>query len=177
MNEWLNLAWTEMNKPLPVIGISLAVIFSFVFVLFRATSFGKKSIKKLTELGKRTETSVNKGLKEYETYKAELDNKFNEHIVAIDNRVNVLNEQFDFFENAIYGILESVPNAKVKNAVEKFKEQWLVKKAEIGLIVSNNVNDLLQERENKIALLENKIGELTRMFEEFKNDNANKETL
>jgi len=74
-----------INKPLPIIGVSIAIICLFVFKCFVATRYGKKAIKDFKD--------ENEVLKEkIEEYKENIEHYHeivNEHIVAIDDLVRL----------------------------------------------------------------------------------------
>lgn len=49
---FLKAAWNFLNKPLPIVGVSLLMIFFFVWRMFAVSSYGKKQI---SEFQRRTD--------------------------------------------------------------------------------------------------------------------------
>lgn len=91
------------NKPLPVIGVSTLFVLIFAWKVFGATSFGKKSIKSLTNSFVRLKQDNSQALDELKAFMEQV----NEQLKAKDERISQL-------EDYIKKICDAIPNKKVK---------------------------------------------------------------
>lgn len=106
---FLTNAWTWLNTPLPVVGLSVLMICILVAKLYAASSFGKKQINEFKREAEKTkeeydalEDYVNKILKEY-------DDRFKK-------QESEIKELVDYTDKA----LALIPNKKIQNLREKY---------------------------------------------------------
>ena len=72
-----------INRPLPIIGVSIAIIGLFVFKCFVATRYGKKAINEYKEENRVLKEQIEKLKEEINHYHENV----NQHIVAMDDLV------------------------------------------------------------------------------------------
>jgi len=97
-----------LNKPLPVIGVSLVVVGLFLLRLFASSSLGKKQIntlkEKISDNEQKTKELVNTLTEQKDALKCELE--------------RLKQENKEYREQIIY-VLKLIPNAKVQNAIKE----------------------------------------------------------
>ena len=107
-SQWLANAWEFLNKPLPVVGISILMICWFAFLIFKRTSFGKRQLKKINEGFLRAHNEVESLKKEYTAFKEGV-------IKLLDEKQTEIN----FLKDVVKQICDATPNKKVKAIGEK----------------------------------------------------------
>lgn len=177
LNEGLSTSWDWLNKPLPVVCVSIVTIFIFIITILNRTSFGRRAIKRLTSLADRTSNKVNELQGNIIDYESKVDEKVKDYELEMDKKVAIITAQFDFFETSIFSALSQIPNLKVRNDVAKFQEGYEAKKQEIAEIIGTNYKNVISEREEKIKMLEDSIEKLSEQIKELSNGNINKEAL
>lgn len=93
-----------VNKPLPVIGVSLIVVGKLVFTLFARTSWGKSQIKAVNEKLEETKTSVEKEIKSLEEEKERLI------------------QELEAYKTSLIGVLSQIPNKKVQDKLSELSK-------------------------------------------------------
>lgn len=91
-----------INEPLPVVGVSLVIIFTFLYKFLATTSIGKKSIKELKEIASNSEKQIEMIIN---TTEQELERKQAE-----------INDLKAFIEK----LCETIPNKKVKEISKEY---------------------------------------------------------
>lgn len=94
--------YTFINEPLPVVGVSLVIIFTFLYKFLATTSIGKKSIKELKEIASNSEKQIEMIIN---TTEQELERKQAE-----------INDLKAFIEK----LCETIPNKKVKEISKEY---------------------------------------------------------
>lgn len=173
------------NNPtfITLVGILTASI--PLLTIFKNSSYGKKAIRKLTNLYNLGVSRANETLKKvedveklakekiealkgyYEEKAEELKNQCEQKVACAISFVN-------YYEDGVFAILEKIPNAKVQNEVKAFKEQYKEKKKEISetigdiyedyqLALKEKEDEIRKDYDSKVAYLENQINE-TKLF-------------
>lgn len=93
-----------VNKPLPVVGVSLVVVSKLVFTLFARTSWGKSQIKAVNEKLEETKSSVDSKIKLLEEEKA------------------LLIQELETYKASLIGVLEQIPNKKVQEKLSELSQ-------------------------------------------------------
>ena len=92
----------------------------------------------------------------------------------------------NFYEEAVFNILEKIPNVKVQEELKGFKGIYKEKKEQItetigviyqdyDLALERSKEEVRHEYEEKVAYLENEIAKINLYFSEVKGGNANGE--
>lgn len=157
-----------INKPLPIVGISLATIFVFIYTIYSKTSFGKAQINQAKAQVKELEQEINK----YKTYIYEIENKVVDYENEINIVVNGANQRIDFLCEKIVELCEKVPNAKVNALGNEIKDQYADKKA----ITNDYVMGAKAYSEEQVKELEQRIAELEELLNKVVNSYERKET-
>jgi len=139
------------NEPV-VISITTVLSTLGAFLLFLSkTSFGKKAIYKLTELGHRVEKKVNDIGETVEAHKKEVQNE----VVALkenyEQKIAIVLSIANFYEQSFFEIASLIPNAKVQAKVTEVREVYEAKKKvienEIGLIYDDFETAVIEKTE------------------------------
>lgn len=93
-----------VNKPLPVVGVSLVVVSKLVFSLFARTSWGKTQIKAVNEKLEETKSSVDSKIKLLEEEKA------------------LLIQELETYKASLIGVLSQIPNKKVQDKLSELSQ-------------------------------------------------------
>lgn len=139
-----------------ILGCTLLML--FVFIIIEVSYNNKKSDKKFNnksrEISKYAETSTAKQRERINL----LEKKINAFTIEQSEKFDAYFTNFDFYTEFLTEILEEVPNKKVKEKTELFKEKWENQKKEIQkylLDTKDEINKLKEE----VASLREKIGE------------------
>ena len=92
-----------INRPLPIVGVSLVVILLFVWKIVITSKVGKKKIAEYQE-------GLNLVKREFEEYKAHI----NEKMALIEEQANLIKDKADKAKEMINGICELTHNVKIK---------------------------------------------------------------
>ena len=157
-----------INRPLPIVGISLATLFVFIYTIYSKTSFGKAQINQAKAQVKELEQEINK----YKTYIYEIENKVVDYENEINIVVNGANQRIDFLCDKIVELCEKVPNAKVNALGNEIKEQYADKKA----TTNDYVMGAKAYSEEQVKELEQRIAELEELLNKVVNSYERKET-
>lgn len=183
----------------PVV-VTLSGIFSgalILFTIFAKTSFGRKAINKLTalyNLGARTATQTLKKVEDVEKLatekiselEAENSQKIEELKQEYEKKVSVLVSLFNFYIDALFETLATIPNVKLQAKVQELKEKYEDKKAAItqvvGLVYQDFTSALEKSREEirkeydeKLEFVTNQLNQLKLFISEIKEENINGE--
>ena len=163
MNMLDTLAY-YINKPLPLVGISVLTISLVALKIFAGTSFGKKALNEIKQESEIFKQKAEEYKEIAEQEKENAKNSIRELKQAYEKKLEVANSQFDFFENNLVKILEQIPNAKVQEELKLFKANYKQHKEEIGLVVNDGyelVNQKLQELEGVLNEAKQKLNNKT----------------
>lgn len=100
-----------INRPLPIIGVSLVVVFIFVYKIVIATRFGKKALNQY-------QNELNKTQRELEEYKLSIK----EEIALYQAKIEEYKQYGEQYKAYIVELCELSRNIKVKQLGEKIKE-------------------------------------------------------
>jgi len=100
-----------INRPLPIIGVSLVVVFIFVYKCVVATRFGKKALTQY-------QNELNKTQRELEEYKLSIK----EEIALYQAKIEEYKQYTKQYKDYIVELCELSHNVKVKQLGEKVKE-------------------------------------------------------
>ena len=93
-----------VNKPLPVVGVSLVVVAKLVLTLFARTSWGKSQIKAVNE--------------KFEETKANVDSK----IKLLEEEKALLIQELEIYKASLIGVLSQIPNKKVQEKLSELSQ-------------------------------------------------------
>lgn len=176
--QWLT---NVTNNPAFIAVASVVSSISGVLLIVSRTSLGKKALKKMFNLTtkiegdfdshkkvvedklKESEELINKKLSEL----AEVKDSVIEASKELDKQVKIYFNQFNFYEEQMFAILELIPNAKVQEKVSEFKAEWEDKKKEIEefLCISYEefeakAQEFEDEKNKQIAELQKQLDEI-----------------
>lgn len=160
--EWLNKVWEFLNKPLPIVGISVLMILFIVLKFISTTSVGQKAIKEFKRKYDDLTSEYNHLKLEYKQFKESVDSQIAELTENYETRLNIALAQFDYFESSIFSVLDKIPNAKVQSELKIFKEGYEEKKKEVGLLVNADIETKFKEID---ALKQQLINEFNKVME------------
>lgn len=170
-SQWLT---NITNNPTFITIASILSSVSGILLIISRTSFGKRAIKKLTELARKTEESFNthkeivaEKITEIENKVIEAKSDLEDATKELDRRFRVYFNQFSFYEEQMFSILELIPNAKVQEKLKELKNEWQNKKKEIEefLCISyeefeNKAKEFEEEKNKQIAELQRQLDEI-----------------
>lgn len=118
--EWVRNAWSFINTPLPIVGVSLVIVGRIVIEVLSMTSFGDK---KLSELEKKYE-SWREEAKRVENHEEELVNNSE----VLEAKVDLLLKDYGTSQtgliNIVYELCKTFPNKKVNALGDRIKELY-----------------------------------------------------
>ena len=129
------------NQPVIIIITSIVSTVVGVITVISKTSFGKKAIRQLTKTlnNVKDESDV---VRETSKLALELANKeINRLRDEYGSKLTEVYNQFDVLEKGIIEVLENIPNAKVKKALENFNATYQEKKKAITLFVQETYEE------------------------------------
>jgi len=153
-----------INKPLPLVGISVLTLSLVALKIFAGTSFGKKALNEVKEEAKTFKEEAEKYKEAYEEEKELAKEQVKELKADYENKLQIANSQFDYFEKNMIKILEQIPNAKVQEEIKTFNSNYKQHKEEIGLVVNDGyelVNAKLEELDGIIHEAKQKLNNKT----------------
>ena len=109
-----------INKPLPIIGVSIAIICLFAFKCFVATRYGKKALNDFKEENNVLKGQIDKLKKDIEHY----HELVNEHITSMDDLVYI-------DRKTLLKHLELSKNVKDKELIKYLKGEKLYGEEEV----------------------------------------------
>lgn len=160
--EAIDIVVEYLNRPLPIIGVSLITLFVFIYTLYSKTSFGKKQINEAKEEVKELKSKVNSYKEVIAEYKDQNENYQNEVNIV----VNGANERIDYLCEQMVAICDKIPNAKVNALGHEIQEQYADKKATTNEMVLNVRDNGVEQ----VKLLEKRIAELEEILNKVVND-------
>lgn len=100
-----------INKPLPIIGVSLLVVLLFVYKIVVSTRFGKKALNQYKD-------ELNKAQREWEQEKLSIK----EQIALYKAKIDEYKQYSEQLQGYVVELCELSHNVKVKQLAEKIKE-------------------------------------------------------
>ena len=100
-----------INRPLPIIGVSLVVVLLFVYKVIVNTRFGKQALNKY-------QNELNKTQRELEEYKLSIK----EEIALYKAKIDEYKQYIEQVKGYVAELCELSHNVKVKELAEKIKE-------------------------------------------------------
>lgn len=156
--DWKSISEVVKNPLFIIVAIVLvAIIITFAVVVSKSAS--KNKVSEIEDEVVETKSEVKGYLAQVskvdETVKAIKDD-YNDFVKEFGGRFENYFNQFAYFEKSVYEILSQIPNAKVQDALEKFKIEYESKKKEIKELVGLPYNEFIEQlkaRDNEIARL------------------------
>ena len=109
---FLDWAWVNLNKPLPVVGVSALALGIILWRLFASTSFGRKQFNELKE----------KYLTLADLF-TQLKNETQTQKELLESEIEELRKEKDDLLNYVNNIKKTVPNKKVREIKYERKEE------------------------------------------------------
>lgn len=110
------------DKPVPIIGCTIGFLLITVLTIISKTSFGKKSIRRLTELARLTHETVETTLKNVNGKLSEIDEKQFNIERYLECKLEEQNLYIEKLESLIEEIAGNIRNAKIKALINDYKE-------------------------------------------------------
>ena len=175
--EWWNQVVENVriffNQPVTIIVSSVLTILAGAMKILSATSWGKKSVRYLKGQMEKTVKVVDDYITKMDGYTTQLENKVKELETEYHDKVVAVYSQYEILEKGVIDSLKTIPNLKVKKAVEEFETKYEETKVEIGLYVQNTYNDfenavevIRNEKNNEIEHLRNEIDKVKELIEQ-----------
>lgn len=167
------------DKKVVIIVVTILSLLYAAAVLLSKTSWGKKAIRQLTELGQRTAQTADNALKTVEDYKKHAEDEFIAYKAECDRKVAVAISCFSYFESSLLDAVKQIPNKKVQDRVAVIEQEYLEKKQilseEFGAIyddfeiaVQTRVDNIEEQYAKKYEELYAQIENLKLQIEPFK---------
>lgn len=139
----LDLVVAFVNKPLPIIGVSIVVVGCFVLKIISATAYGKRAIAKMQL--------------EYESEKAKDKKDFEDTKIKYEAMIKTQQKQIDTIFNGFVELCDAIPNKKVKDIGDTFKNDVYVEIKEnennFNAITNESVDLLIKTKEEMVATI------------------------
>lgn len=104
VKQFLMNAWEWLNAPLPIVGVSVLIIMTFLWKLFASSSFGKRAIAKINEGFERTQNELNEKIAEYEEKLEQTESKMQELEFLIEEFMSLIpNKKVQALKEKVYG--------------------------------------------------------------------------
>ena len=168
-----------INKPLPIVGLSIAALSVILFNFLSRTSIGKKALNKLTnkidyyekmnaDFVNKVDNTIKDITDEINKFKEDSENKIEEYKNEYEDKAKAMNTKFDYIESNLMETLKQIPNKKVQDCICEFENKYEEIKLQTDLVigsVNDKVVDYKEEQENRFHELEVKFIELKEEFE------------
>jgi len=112
---YFNCVKDFINRPLPIVGISIGVICYFIYKFLKETRYGKKILNKFDDKIKEVE-------EKHQKIEAELEEKLllaQQYIEVVEAKAKKCEEKIGFYEEKLNKIAEITPNVKIKAILEE----------------------------------------------------------
>lgn len=155
VTNWLDMFF---NKPLPIVGVSLAVILIFVWKLFIKSSYGKKKYNE-----------IKNGLMEARNEFSQAVSNFNDLVSNVksscDKKVEAIEEYYecklaqkqakeDELEALLLSIGDNIHNEKIQGLIKAYKE----KNENVQTIMTDRINMAKAEYDERLKAIEDNLG-------------------
>ena len=164
----IDIVMEYINRPLPIVGVSIVTLGGVAYAIVSKTSFGKKTVNQL-----KNEFA---DLKDNVSEKQQMLVMYEEKYKAMQEELKValsgFNEELAKVESELIEICNTTPNAKVKALGEKIKGDIYDTRTKISEEITNintNVKSYIDERLT-IEKLEQQIKELAEQFANYGKD-------
>ena len=101
--------WDLLNRPLPVIGISILMLGFLLWRIFARSSYGEKKLNELKKQHQALEQDYN----EYKEKTAEREQRY-------INTINALKDSAQKHDEFLKGVVKAIPNKRVQRLGVKF---------------------------------------------------------
>ena len=152
--------WLDMffNKPLPIVGVSLAVILIFVWRLFVKSSYGKKKYNE-----------IKNGLMEVRNLFTNISNDMTDKVKdfksSCDSKVEAIEEYYecklaqkqakeDEIEALLLSVGDNIHNEKIQGLIKAYKE----KNENVQTIMTDRINMAKAEYDERLKAIEENLG-------------------
>lgn len=113
----------NINKPLPIVGVSLVAILFFAWKIFASSSFGKKQLKEYRIKFEQTASSFIELKNDFDAKKAEYESKIAELESFYEEKLAQSTAYDNRLEKLLIDICEYLPNKNIKVLIEQFKTE------------------------------------------------------
>lgn len=110
------------DKPVPIIGCTIGFLLITVLTIISKTSFGKKSIRRLTELARLTHETVETTLKNVNDKLNEIDEKQDDIEYMLCDRLQAQEKRIYELETLLTEICKNIRNAKIKALINDYNK-------------------------------------------------------
>lgn len=118
---FINDARETFTRPLPIVGVSLAFIFWFLWNFLSRTSIGQKALKLLNENFELLKKEIETKIKSYEEHKNALQHDFD----ALKTKYEQTVKENDYLKTAIIKICDVSANKKMKEIGKEVAEHCI----------------------------------------------------
>lgn len=152
-----------INQPLPIVGVSLVVVFGFTYKIFVSTRYGKVQIEKFkAEVDSEKEKYI------------ELLNGVNAKKEEYQSLINAHQSEIDYLESFIVKLCETSSNVKIKALADDLKNSYEAKKNAIAIDLDSYKEQFLDVYNNiKSVDIDELKNQLSIQFEELKKELIN----
>ena len=119
--EILNTVVDYLNRPLPIVGVSTAVLAVLGWKIFSASSYGQRALNKIKA--------------EYDDQKDKIEEEYNKQKEQISTVIAIFDKEIDIMFDSLIAICKASGNKKIK---------------EIGDVLETNIRAIKEELRNKI---------------------------
>ncbi len=168
--------WTSIEQviknPLFIVVAVILVLLLIIFSVFAFKSVGKGEIKKLSlaipgvKLGIE---NLGKSVTKLQEDAPKVQESISKTAEKFKKEVDVLLARSEYFEHAIFFVLDLIPNEKVKQAVKELKSHWKEETRKVKEYVGISVTEIeeqLRLRDLQIAALSDEIVNLKELLKE-----------
>lgn len=142
------------NKPLPIVGVSLAIVCIVIFRLVARSSFGKKLYTRVEKDFKETKENVLSKTDEidiaFKKYKKECDSKMKALSTYYENMLAQKQAKEDEMEKLLIEVSGCIHNERIRSLVKEYQD----KMNNHQTIMSDKINKIKAKYEQKLYALE-----------------------
>ena len=109
--QWLATAWSWLNEPLPIIGVSTLIVCGFAWRIFASSSLGKRQIDKVKAI-----------VEEWKAEDAKRKSEFDSEREKLEETVRRQTEEIAYLKDALTRALLAIKNKKAHEIAEELKE-------------------------------------------------------
>lgn len=149
-----------LNTPFVIWGTSITLggILTYIISKYIMTNsrFGRKEIDGLKSDFSECEIEISDYKEKIDEKIAEVENKYVNLEANCNNQVSIMLQQFEEMQGKMLTALEVIPNVKVQNIVNEYKQEYEAKKQEI-----------IDKTINTNSYVDEKLAEMKAQFDEF----------
>ena len=147
--EYIRNAWSFLNTPLPIVGVSLIVIGCFVIKAISMTSFGKKQLNEVRQAWSKWKKEVD----ETESKELELKQEVDETKQEVEDTLDRFAKDTDELIKVVYEALKTSPNKKVQAFAKRLVELYpLTFEKEANELENKDGEEKSHEQETETSL-------------------------